>query len=432
MAYMFDYLTESELEIEKEFRKNEADGLRLINAMESVILKHDLDLSQIEANAVFESYSDDILSSEYEREYNVYTEGVKEVWEKFKQWVKGIIDSILGRKNSVPDEELLNSAAEVELECNPNKLKELLQHCLGAIKNILTLKKTNENGEKEFNTKKFMILGSTVVGVGGIATAIANFNKIKEKVKVKVKDLPRFRDVLTDLSKKIENILNNNVGDDGEKNSALIKIITPLLNLSNKIITSIKNFIDKHGKGKEEDLTDDKQPENEGSPEKGDEKEPSGDKQPGNEGSPEKKPSGGTKKVYSYGGAKVPAAIVSYSLSHGKVGLSDNNKNKSKKKMTLSSTEMAAVYNAAKQNGDLNEKDLEKWKAFINNNGDKAITVEFTDDGYITMGDPIFENMGLGDIDHILGDDYGIDEMFESTDMGLLDEINGIFDEFFS
>lgn len=415
MAYMFDYLTESELEIEKEFRKNEADGLRLINAMESVILKHDLDLSQIEANAVFESYSDDILSSEYEREYNVYTEGVKEVWEKFKQWVKNIINSILGRKSSVPDEELLKSADEVELDCNPNKLKELLQNCLNAIKNILTLKKTNENGEKEFNTKKFMILGSTVVGAVGITGAIANFNKIKEKVKVKVKDLPRFRDVLTDLSKKIENILNNNVGDDGEKNNALMKIITPLLNLSNKIITSIKNLIDKHGKGKGEAPVDDKQPGNEGSPENGD----------------EKKPSGGNKKVYSYGGAKVPAAIVSYSLSHGKVGLNDNNKNRSKKKMSLSSREMSAVYNAAKQNGDLNSADLEKWKEYINGNGDKNVTVEFTDDGHIVVGDPIFESMGLDEIDQIMGCDDDMEDMFEATDMDLLDEINNIFDEAF-
>ena len=452
MAFMYDYLTESELEIEKELRRNEVESLRLINAMEAVVMRHELDLSQIEAKAVFENYTEDILASEYEREYNIYTEGVKEAWEKFKQWFKGIINAILGRNKQNNSAELLQSSEEVELDHDPNAFINLINSVTDAIKKFFTFKKVNADGESEVDKVKVIISGvGAVTGVTAVGAAVKNFIEDGKKTKVKVNHLQQFSDKITSALNRLKGVIWGGSSDkaDGSVKSEVMTMSSNLANFGESFVEKIGTIIDKFKKGgKSAPEPGENTPENgdgngsngganeeppasqEGTPEKN-----PGSKEPASEGGNNgANPSNGNgnKKMYSYGGAQVPSAIVSYAFSHGKVGINDANKNRNKKKISLSSTEMAAVYNAAKQNGDLNEKDLEKWKEFINNNGDKAITVEFTDDGYITMGDPIFENMGLGDIDRILGDDYDIDEMFESTDMGLLDDINGIFDEFFS
>ena len=61
MAFMYDYLTEAELEIEKESRLIDMEGLRLINAMEAVNMRHELDVKAVETKAIFENWTDSEL-----------------------------------------------------------------------------------------------------------------------------------------------------------------------------------------------------------------------------------------------------------------------------------------------------------------------------------------------------------------------------------
>lgn len=445
MAFMYDYLTESELEIEKELRRNEVESLRLVNAMEAVVMRHELDIHQIEAKAVFENYSEDTLAAEYEREYNVYTEGVKEVWEKFKQWLKNIINAILGRNKENNNAEVLQSAEEVELDHDPNAFVKLVNSVIDAIKQFFTFKKVNAEGESELDKKKFVIAGAgTVVGAGAVLAATNNFVNNKTKSKVKVKHLQKFSDAITNALARLRNVFNSSASDnaDGKIKSEVMKIISTIVDFGESFVAKIGTIIKKFTKGGK----DTPEESGENTPETGNEngskdgvneeppasQEDKPEKSDSNEKKPEESPTKANVNKKDIKAVKVE--MIEYSKSHGYAGLSDGTieKIKAKKKFGISSNEMANIYNAAKKNGDVDADQLSKWKDVTSGMDGLTTKFEFVGDDIIVSDSSIFESMGLGDIDHMVDDDCDIDEMFESTDTGLLDEINGIFDEFFS
>ena len=447
---MYDYLTESELEIEKDFRRNEVESLRLTNAMEAVVMRHELTINQIEAKAVFENYAEDRLVNEYTNEYYIYTEGVKDVWEKFKKLIKDIINAILGRK--VDKDEALKSADVVEVPCEPNKLIQLVKDTTSAITNVLSLKKTNENGESEFDTKKFTIMGSSVIGVAGVVAAITNFKGVKTKVQVKL--LPSIYDKLKSASQKLENVINNNVPKDGKIASAVQTAVTKLMNLVKKfldIIANIINKLSKHENTQREVVQNgNSKPATPSESEKKDSESatPAGDKngnsEPATTSEDEKtsrpEQDTGDKNDTTPTGRKrwdrknPLSGMVKYSRAHNFVGMSPENaktaKQKRNNKVTLTYKEFAAIYNAAKSNGDVSDEELRTWKDQINGKGKHDnVTVEFTEDDIVFV-DSIYEKYNFDDIDHILDDDA--DSMFEATDNSIIDDINNIFDTFFN
>ena len=61
MAFMYDYLTESELESERECKLIEVECIRLENALDVLVMKHKTDVAQIETSAMCEGYTEDQL-----------------------------------------------------------------------------------------------------------------------------------------------------------------------------------------------------------------------------------------------------------------------------------------------------------------------------------------------------------------------------------
>ena len=446
MAFMYDYLTESELEIEKELRRNEVESLRLVNAMEAVVMRHELDIHQIEAKAVFENYSEDTLAAEYEREYNVYTEGVKEAWEKFKQWLKNIINAILGRNKENNNAEILQSADEVDLDYDPNAFVKFIDSVVSATKQFFTFKKVGTDGNSEVDKAKVTIAGiGTVVGVGGIITAFTKFKDTKSKIKTKVKDLPKISDMVSGALTRLKNVVSGSASDnaDGGIKSKVISIVSEIVNFGKSFVDKIGNLIKKFTKGgkttaEEESGEDGSKTGDENGSNSGTNEEPpaSQEDKPEKSDSNEQKPEDPATKpnVNKKDIKAVKVEMIEYSKSHGYAGLSDGTieKIKAKKNFGISSNEMANVYNAAKKNGDVNADQLSKWKDVTSGMNGLTTKFEFVGDDIIVSDISIFESMGLGDIDHMADDDCDIDEMLESTDTGLLDEINDIFDEFFS
>lgn len=489
MAFMYDYLTEAELEIEKESRLIDMEGLRLINAMEAVNMRHELDVKAVETKAIFENWTDSELMSGYSRELAIYTEGVKDLWEKFKALIRNIINKILGRK--VDESAALQSADEVTLDHDPSKIGQIIDDCGKAIKSALSLKKTDENGNSVLNVQKIMIGGSSVAGIGGAIAYLASEKKKGHGFKTAIKNIPGYIKALIgklnifkkdmDSIKADEttatntNSSNTNSGNDksGDNNnshgkimSKIISLGTSVADLAQRAINQMKSIVEKiTGKGKgNKDSQDNSNvegsatgTENNGASDSssdntndsandanesdtGDEpksetpkEEPKKDEKPAESSSDKTASTASNKyKASLYG-------LVQYSLDHNATGLNGNNaalakgrndrNRKGKKGIKLNNKELENIYNAAKKNGDVDSAVLDKWRTEIRS---KGVMVEFVNDDIIVTelaNDSIFESM---DFENIFDDGLDLDDMFEATDTSAIDDISDIFDEFFS
>ena len=220
MAFLYDYLTESERESLKETMSADIEELRIMNAFEAVDLKHELDMQQIETKATFEGYDEAKLSLAYGREHEIYMEGVKEVFNKFIEWLKGIIKAIFKIKdetNKIPDD-VLQDMGEVEIDDNPSKVKKVLSELGQFVTEITTRPIDNDKDNREFSMFKTLLAGGgTLTAIVG---AITGYKKIKTKVKA------------TEAKKDSEEIAN-------ESN----KLLDKLKALAAKVPENVKNVV---------------------------------------------------------------------------------------------------------------------------------------------------------------------------------------------
>ena len=474
MAFMYDYLTEAELEIEKESRLIDMEGLRLVNAMEAVNMRHELDVKAVETKAIFENWTDSELMSGYSRELAIYTEGVKDIWEKFKTFIHNIINKILGRK--VDESAALQSSDEVTLDHDPSKIGQIIDDCSKAIKSALSLKKTDEDGNSILNIKKIVIGGTSV---GGIIGAIEYLKSEKEKghgFKTAIKNIPGYiKDLISKLhifEKDLDSIKagetaatntnsgNNKSGDNNNSHgkivSKIISLGTTLTNLAQTVIDKMKS-IEENVKNKFKGNKDSQDDSNgEGSAAGTDDTNDSGNdnnesdtgdepksETPKEEPKKDEKPAENSgDKTASTASNKYKASLyglIQYSLDHDGTGLNGNNaalakgkkgrNDHNRKGIKLNNKELENIYNAAKKNGDIDSAILDKWRTEIRS---KGVMVEFVNDDIIVTelaNDSIFESM---DFENIFDDGLDLDDMFEATDTSAIDDISDIFDEFFS
>ena len=220
MAFLYDYLTESERESLKETMSADIEELRIMNAFEAVELKHELDMQQIETKATFEGYDESKLSLAYGREHEIYMEGVKEVFNKFIEWLKGIIKAIFKIKdetNKIPND-VLQDMGEVEIDDNPSKVKKILGELGQFVTEITTRPVDNDKDNREFSMFKTLLAGGgTITAIVG---AITGYKKIKTKVKA------------TEAKKDSEEIAN-------ESN----KLLDKLKALAAKVPENVKNVV---------------------------------------------------------------------------------------------------------------------------------------------------------------------------------------------
>ena len=220
MAFLYDYLTESERESLKETMSADIEELRIMNAFEAVELKHELDMQQIETKATFEGYDESKLSLAYGREHEIYMEGVKEVFDKFIEWLKGIIKAIFKIKdetNKIPND-VLQDMGEVEIDDNPSKVKKILGELGQFVTEITTRPVDNDKDNREFSMFKTLLAGGgTITAIVG---AITGYKKIKTKVKA------------TEAKKDSEEIAN-------ESN----KLLDKLKALAAKVPENVKNVV---------------------------------------------------------------------------------------------------------------------------------------------------------------------------------------------
>lgn len=231
MAFLYDYMTESELELAKEEKEFEMESTRIMNAMTAIEMKHELDIKQIESRAMFESYTDDQLTEAYEREYLLYTEATDSVWAKFKAFIKNIVNKILGRKSGNVPADLANT--EVTLDDNPGKVREIINKVAGIFK-------TTEGD--------LSILKVTIAGVGSAIGVKFLKDKLTErkaeKTKIKAGDLST---EISETEKSVKNLQESIPDDpkDGSFKSTLISLGNYVVSLGQKLINKMKDIITK-------------------------------------------------------------------------------------------------------------------------------------------------------------------------------------------
>lgn len=261
MSFMYDYMSEAELALEIKDKQNQNFLNKIGHEFECVIAEHKIRMADIEARVLFENCSEDDLTSAFKAEYLVYTEGVKEVWQKFVDWIVGIFNAIFKRKPKKDAmDAALKSAEEVEVPADPNMVIKVAGKICDVFKNLVNFETTDKTtGEKKFNTNKLLAEIGTAVGIVGAAGGIgAIVKKCSTPTKVKESDCPGLWTKLADFGKKIPELVKSLAGKmkDGTLNfiEGAIGQITALID---KVTTAISNIINKGKKSEDKTSNDD-------------------------------------------------------------------------------------------------------------------------------------------------------------------------------
>ena len=435
---MYDYLTESELESERECKLIEVECIRLENALDALVMKHKTDVAQIETSAICEGYTEDQLVMEYTQEAEAYMEGVKEWWEKFKEFFRNMVNKLLGRHvEETPA--VTQSEKEVEVE-DPEVAVSFINKVGNTVKQLVTLKKVDENGEPKYDFGKIATLASIgVATTGAVVTAITGWYKPVVK-KIKVSALPALSKKLKDAIKNCQSTIDKLPEPDNEIGKVAVKAGRSALSIAQKVLNKIAAIVDSiANSGNSGDDSNDE------SKDKGSKK--GGWRLGRNNDKKESDPKNSQSEQGSDGNTQTTTndnkssdtlysqdikGLIKYSVNHNYVGMSAEHADSYKKgeKTSLSADELANIYNAAKKNNDVNSKIIDKWKLKVKNQG-PSVKLEFVNGELIVVGDgndSIYESIGFNDIDRILNSGMEMESMLESADQSAIDDIIDILD----
>lgn len=154
----------------------ELESMKFDHEFETLRANHEIMLSTINTEKLIYEYADNKISYLYETEMEVYMEGVKEWWERFKAWVRNIINKITGKttpSGGSPDE-------EVEIPFDPDQANSIISKARGMIKNITNFQ--NEDGS--LNKEKVggaLGIAAGAATIGAMITAALKPRKKRRK-----------------------------------------------------------------------------------------------------------------------------------------------------------------------------------------------------------------------------------------------------------
>ena len=167
MNFLYEYMSEGELQLAQEEAINENAMVHLNAELDRLVMEHEVRMNDIEMQILVENGTADDLQALYEREYNVMVEGVSEWWEKFKAKIKQIWHAIIGKVDTVKGAVTGDSKNDViEVKGDVKGIKKFLSKVGSIIKNIGNFK--TEDGK--LNGKKVAATIGIAVG-GGIGIA---------------------------------------------------------------------------------------------------------------------------------------------------------------------------------------------------------------------------------------------------------------------
>lgn len=421
MSFIYEYMNEAELSAETEYLKSHNEFMKIQHKFECVEAEHRIRMADIESRILFENYTEDDLTAAYTAEYTLFTEGVKELWEKFKAWIKGIVNAIFKRK---PEKDVIDaatkSADEVELPYDPKGICALGHKVADTIKRIATFKKTDDKGNTSFDTAKALaFLGGTVVVSGGIAAGIKAVKKpTKRKASEIAEDLQEAEKAVKDISDAINSCTaaddagsTNKGGENGNSVLNFIREISgQVINALNSFTAFIKEKLSSLFK-------------------KGSDKPKDGSGDESNDGATD---GGAGKKIFNNSKERSVAksAIIKAGVKLGiiKKDGSDGTYVTTDSGIKIGADIFEEIFNKAKndKSGKYTAEDLDMFKKYVdwakeNQNVNEAVAyVEFVEGGFIMDGEEFVEctdisEMTLENLSDI--ESFGLDfgDMLEST-----------------
>ena len=173
MNFMFEGMSEAELNERKNDIQSELEYAKITHAFESNYAMHELRLGDIEQRIILENMSLDDATALYENENEVFSEAVGDIVKKFFDWLAGIIKAIFGIKNSVevPEEQ---RSTTIDLPIDPKAANAGAKSFISKIKQWTSVK--DETGK----LKPSAIVFDGILGLGAI-TGISAFIKAVNK-----------------------------------------------------------------------------------------------------------------------------------------------------------------------------------------------------------------------------------------------------------
>lgn len=245
MSLLYEYMTESELAFAKENAIFENESIHIDNSLTVLCMEHETRLNDIELEAFLNGYTESELTDMYDKEMILFTEGVKEIWENFKKWIKGIIDTLLGKAKDVPSEvkeEAKKSNDEVELPANPNKAITFAKNTASKIKNLVKFR--NDDGTYNKTGIAIDLAGAAIAGGVSIKGVSDIVSAIKTKTKIKKSEIPGLIDETVEVGKELKDSVDSisNTSDSSLLNT-IKEFVSPALNLITSITESLKNAL---------------------------------------------------------------------------------------------------------------------------------------------------------------------------------------------
>ena len=268
MTFLYEYMNSDELAIAKESAQIDSEALKLEHAFNIAEMRHEIRMSDIEVNSFVNECTESDLTAMYAREMDIYMEETQSIWQKFKNFIKGIINKILGRSKDIKNLELENPDDSIDLPFSPAAAKKFLADARNAIKQFLV--PTNSEGvvDTSEQTKNLVILGTTLTATATAATILKE--KVLKPTKMSRKEA---KDAILEVSNETNEFLNQSLADgdkisekdsSGKLSTVMSIIKAPVQALNAKINEAKAKLFGGKSEDKGEGKTDDKAASDEG------------------------------------------------------------------------------------------------------------------------------------------------------------------------
>lgn len=237
--FLYEYMTEQERRDELAVMEYNKMAMKFDHAFSCLEMEHEIRLSSIDTECLIKEYTEDDLENAYIHEMEIYTEGVKELWEKFKAWIKSVVNAIFGVKDEPPEDPKTN----VNLPFNPPKLSDILGKFSNAIKNVTNFKK--EDGSLDKPKLGAAIGLSALVSGGSIAAAL---KAVKQPTKTEKGKLPG---IISDLAGKVKAIGSAIASLPAEAGQLIQDMTSKLVGFANECIAKARSLLGIKGKDEE-------------------------------------------------------------------------------------------------------------------------------------------------------------------------------------
>lgn len=197
MTFLYEYMSPEEHEEAKQQAIFENESFKLDNELTRIEMEHAIRLHNIDTECLINEYTENDLENMYIREMGIYTEAVANWWTKFKNWVKNIINAIIGKNKASADDVKDAPDDTTELPFDPDATCTILNKLKGVINNITNV--TKPDGTLDVGKLATRLgIGAAVAGAAtgggiGISALIKNATK---KTNVPTKKIPEKMEAL--------------------------------------------------------------------------------------------------------------------------------------------------------------------------------------------------------------------------------------------